>query len=275
MSKLSIATVATTILATAGFNVQDYVKKDLIRNPAIKVNKVEVVEQKELPNHKDWTAYMVLMNLNIKGKSDNYPETILYNKKDDFVVVGTRNLFDYKNHNFVGANIKPSLTDDYYNDAHLIAGKKSAKHKIVAFSDPMCPFCRQNLPKIYADVKAHPDDFALYYYHMPLTRIHPVSEILTRVMEVLQREGKMDEAFKLYKFGENNIGLKDEDKVLKILKDKFNINVTKDQIDKEEIKKAVKDDVYHANKMMVKGTPTIYLDGKYDKNVTSYKKFIK
>ncbi len=271
MLKLSTALLATTLLSNASFNLEEYVKKDLIKNPQIKVKGVELIAKKDVPYAKDWKAYMFLMNLEIKNKTDKYPETVYVNEKSGLVAM---NLYNFKEHKLVGKNLRPEVDASYYDDAHLIAGKKDAKHKLVVFSDPMCPFCQRYVPNIYKDVKSHPDDFALYYYHMPLTRIHPVSEVLTRVMEALQKKGKIDDAMKMYKL---NIPLSEtnEDKILEAIKKQFNIELSKDEIDKEEIKKAIKADKEKATRVMLKGTPTVYLDGKYDPEVTSYKKLIK
>ncbi len=271
MLKLSTALLATTLLSNASFNLEEYVKKDLIKNPQIKVKGVELIAKKDVPYAKDWKAYMFLMNLEIKNKTDKYPETVYVNEKSGLVAM---NLYNFKEHKLVGKNLRPEVDASYYDDAHLIAGKKDAKHKLVVFSDPMCPFCQKYVPAIYEDVKKNPDDFALYYYHMPLTRIHPVSEVLTRVMEALQKKGKIDDAMKMYKL---NIPLSEtnEDKILEAIKKQFNIELSKDEIDKEEIKKAIKADKEKATRVMLKGTPTVYLDGKYDPEVTSYKKLIK
>ena len=271
MLKLSTALIATTLLASAEFNLENYVKKDLIKNPDIKVNGVELLEKRDINASKDWVAYLFLMDLNVKGKDGKYPEMVFVNDKAG---LATMNLYDLKSHKQIGANFRPDVTSDYYNDAHLIAGKKDAKHKLVVFSDPKCPFCQQYVPNIYKTVKEHPDTFALYYYHMPLKRIHPVSAILTRVMEVLQKQGKFDDAMKMYNL---NIPISERDpkKVLAAIKKQYNIDITQAQIDDPEIKKAIKNDTERATRVMLKGTPTVYLDGKYDPDVTSYKKFIK
>jgi len=270
MLKLSTAILATTLASNANFNLEEYVKNDLIKNPQIKVKGVELLEKKDLKDAKGWQAYMFLMNLSIKNKTDNYPETVYVNEKSGLV---TTSLFNYKTHKQVAKNLRPNVDISYYNDAHLIAGKKDAKHKLVIFSDPMCPFCKKYVPNIYKDVKEHPDEFALYYYHMPLTRIHPVSGVLTRVMEVLQHQGRIDDAMKIYSL---NIPLREtnEDKVLKAIKKQFNIDISKSDIDKQEVKDAVKSDKDKATRVMLRGTPTIYLDGKFDPETVSYKKFI-
>jgi len=270
MLKLSTALIATTLLANAEFNLEEYVKKDLIKNPDITVNGVKLLEKRDINASKDWKAYMFLMDLKVKGKDSKYPEMVFVNEKEGLV---SMNLYDLKNHKQVGKNFRPNVDLSYYNDAHLVAGKKDAKHKLVVFSDPMCPFCQQNVPTIYKTVKEHPDTFALYYYHMPLTRIHPVSEILTRAMEVLQKQGKFDEAMNMYKLN-IPVSEKDPKKVLAAIKKQFNLDISQDQIDAPEVKKAVKDDIEKATRVMLKGTPTVYIDGKYDPEVTSYKKLI-
>ena len=270
MLKLSTAILATTLASNASFNLEEYVKKDLIKNPQIKVEGVELIEKIDLKDAKGWQAYMFLMQLNIKKKTDKYPETVYVNETSGLV---STSLFNYKTHKQVGKDLRPNVNISYYNDAHLIAGKKDAKHKLVVFSDPMCPFCQRYVPDIYKDVKANPDEFALYYYHMPLTRIHPVSGVLTRVMEVLQHQGKIDDAMKMYSL---NISLREtnEDKILAAVKKQLKVEVSKADINSQEIKDAMKFDKDKATRIMLKGTPTVYIDGKFDPETVSYKKFI-
>ncbi len=271
MQKLSSAMIATTLIASASFNLEDYVKKDLIRNPQIKVKGVELIEKRPLKNLKNWTAYLFVMDLVIRGKEDKYPETILVNEKEGLV---SMDLYDFKNHKLIKNDIRPKMDASYYDKSHLVAGKEDAKHKIVVFSDPQCPFCQRYVPPIYDAVKKHPDTFALYYYHMPLTRIHPVSGILTRVMEVLQKQGKMDDAMKMYKLN-INIRETNETKVLAAIKKQFNLDIKKEDIDKEEIKKAIASDKDKGNHIMLRGTPTIYIDGEFQKDPKSYQKYLK
>ncbi len=271
MLKLSTLTVATTLLLSAEFNLEEYVKKDLVKNPNVKVNSVKLLEKRDIKDHPNWKIYMFVMDLDVKGKKDRYPETIFVNEKDGLT---SMSLYDMKNHKPIGKDVRPNLSDAYYQDSHLIAGKKDAEHKLVVFSDPQCPFCIQNVPQIYKDVKANPDKFALYYYHMPLLRIHPVSDTLTKVMEVLQKEGRIDDAMKMYSLKISPME-RNEDKILAEIKKQLNIDVKKEDINKPEIKEQIRKDMNMAIDVMLKGTPTVYIDGKFDPEVTSYKKFLK
>jgi len=50
---------------------------------------------------------------------------------------------------------------------------------------------------------------------------------------------------------------------------------TASDIDNPELKAAVKADMAKASQMMVRGTPTVYFDGKYDAGRDAYKKVLK
>ncbi len=270
MLKLSSLVAAMTLLANAEFNLENYIRKDLIKNPNVKVNKVETIGVKEVPNHKDWKAYMFVIDLNIGKKNDQFADVVLVNEKENLV---TQSLYDLKTRKDLAKDIRPEIGAEYYQNSHLIAGKKDAKHKLVVFSDPKCPFCKKIVPKIYKKVKENPDTFALYYYHMPLERIHPSAKTLVRAMEVLQKKGEFDKAMQVYNT-KVSYAERDEKKILDTLNKELGVNITKEDIHKAEIEKAIKEDKNMALKVMLKGTPTVYLDGKFQKNPESYQKFI-
>ena len=122
--------------------------------------------------------------------------------------------------------------------------------------------------------KEHPDQIALYYYHLPLLRIHPVSDVLTRIMHLAQHEGKTDVLPKIYamKIDPRETNIK---KILDEVKKQTGYSVTAEQVDAQSVKDAMKADADAASEMMVSGTPTIYADGKWDKMRNKYKEFIK
>jgi len=91
---------------------------------------------------------------------------------------------------------------------------------------------------------------------------------------VAQHEGKMDMLIKLYSL---KIDARETDvkKILAAVKKHANYTVTPAQIDAKNVKAAIKADVDAAGKMMVSGTPTIYIDGEWDKMRNGYEKLIK
>ena len=272
MSKLLMSSIVTTLIVSAGtFDIEKFVKKNVVKNPQVKVKNVETIDTKKIPGDNSWNAYLVMVNLTFKGKAIKEPMTIFVDEKSG---LATMALMDANKGTDYQRVIKPSMPESYYNEEHLIAGDKSAKHKMVIFSDPQCPFCIQYLPGVLKDFKEKKGDVALYYYHMPLLRLHPVSEVLTRVMEVLQKEGKIDQAMKVYGL-KIAAAEKNEEKILAALKKQLSIEASKEVIAKKEIKEAVKKDMDAATQMMVRGTPTVYFDGELDASRAKYKNFLK
>ena len=274
MSKLLTSTLIATIALSANNNIPDnkllvkYVKRNVVKNPQVKVNGVTVLEattHKDLPG---WTVLLTNMDLTYQKKEIHVPETMFI--KDGLItghLVNLKNGHDYRN------DIKPTVPESMYNDAHLLFGNKDAKHKILVFSDPMCPFCQEVVPEIMKAAKEHPDKIALYYYHLPLLRIHPVSKYLTRIMHIAQEQNKKDVVEKMYSL---HIDPRTTDlkKIIPAVKKHTGFEVTQAQVNEKKVADALKEDENAAAKMMVSGTPTVYIDGKWDKMRDGYKKLI-
>ena len=274
MSKLLMSTVAATVALSANAQPDTkkllrYVKKSVVKNPEVKVKGVTIIESKTHEKLPGWTILLTTMDLEYQKKEIHAPETMFV--KDGLI---TGHLVDLKTGNDYRDNIKPSVPESYYNDAHLLFGNKDAEHKILIFSDPQCPFCQDVVPEIFKAGKENPTKIAVYYYHLPLLRIHPVSDVLTRVMHVAQHEGKMDVVEKIYSL-KINPRETDMTKILAAVKSHAGYSVTAAQVNAKEVKEAMKADEIAAGKMMVSGTPTIYIDGEWDKMRNGYEKLIK
>ncbi len=277
MSKLLSLAVITTLtinaVGTDAEEVKEYVKKHMIKNDQVKVAGVDVISSKVLDEPKGWEVFFLNIHAHVKKSPTVYdkvtvPETLFV--KDGYTVPTLINLEtgeDYK------TLLKPELKAEIYNDKHLIAGNKDAKHKLVVFSDPQCPFCQTKIPEIYKAVKANPKTFALYYYHFPLLRIHPVSDIITRAMIVEQHRGNSAKAMEFYSLKINPREV-NATKVLAKINKKFKVNITEEDINTPEVSKEVRFDKDMATKSMVSGTPTVYLDGKWDPTRNKYKEFL-
>jgi len=216
-----------------------------------------------------WDILLTTMDLTYQKKEIHAPEMMFV--KDGLV---TGHLVNLKTGNDYRNEIKPTVPDSMYNDAHLLFGNKNAKHKVLIFSDPQCPFCQELIPEIFKAARENPTTLVVYYYHLPLLRLHPVADVLTRVMHVAQHEGKADMVEKIYslKIDPNETNTT---KILAAVKKHANYVVTPAQINAKKVKDAIKADTDAAGKMMVQGTPTIYLDGEWDKMRNGYEKLIK
>ncbi|RRS31594.1 MAG: hypothetical protein P794_03480 [Epsilonproteobacteria bacterium (ex Lamellibrachia satsuma)] len=274
MSKLLTSTLIATVALSANAQPNNktlvkYIKRNIVRNPQVEVKGVTVIESKTNKDLPGWTILLTTMDLVYQKKDIHAPEMMFI--KDGLI---TGHLVNLKTGNDYRNEIKPTVPASMYNDAHLLFGNKDAAHKILIFSDPQCPFCKETVPGIFKAAKENPTKLAIYYYHLPLLRIHPVSDVLTRVMHVAQNEGKMDVVEKMYSLKidprETNVA-----KILAAVKKHANYSVSAEKINAKEVKDAIKADVDASGKMMVSGTPTVYIDGEWDKMRNGYKKLIK
>jgi len=265
-----IATVAISANAQPdNKTLLKYIKRNIVKNPQVKVKGITILETKQHKDLPGWDVLLTTMDLEYQKKDIHAPEMIFV--KDG---LATGHLVDLKSGRDYRNEIKPTVPASMYDDAHLLFGNKNAKHKVLIFSDPQCPFCQEVIPEIFKAAKENPTKLAVYYYHLPLLRIHPVSDVLTRVMHVAQTEGKADVLEKIYSLKidpqETNVA-----KILAAVKKHAHYTVTAAQINAKEVKDAIKADELAAGKMMVSGTPTVYIDGEWDKMRNGYKKLIK
>ena len=274
MSKLLMSTIAATVALSANAQPDEkvllkYIKRNVVKNPQVKLKGITVVESKTDERLPGWTILLTTMQLEYQKKEINAPETMFI--KDGMI---TGHLVNMETGNDYRDEIKPTVPNSFYDDAHLVFGNKDAKHKVLIFSDPQCPFCQTIVPDIFKAAKENPSTLAVYYYHLPLLRIHPVSDILTRIMHVAQHEGKMDILEKIYSL---KIDPKETNmtKILAAVKSHAGYSVTAAQVNQKSVTDALKKDADDAGKMMVSGTPTIYIDGEWDKMRDGYKKLIK
>jgi len=277
MSKLLSLAVITTLSLSAASDeddVKSYIKNYMVKNDQVTVTSVDIIDIKPIDDLKGWEVYFVNIHANVRKSKTVFdkvtvPETLFVKESMTApTLINMETGEDYKK------TMKPELSSKIYNAKHLIAGNKNAKHKLVIFSDPQCPFCQTIVPEVYEAVKANPDTFALYYYHLPLLRIHPVSDIISRAMLVEQNKGNNEKMIEMYAFKVDPREV-NATKVLGDLNKQYKLNITEEQINTEEISKEVLFDKDMATKSMVSGTPTIYLDGKWDPSRTKYKEFVK
>jgi len=274
MSKLLTSTLIASIALNAN-TVPDnkalvkYVKRNIVKNPQVNLNGVTIIEKKTNKDLPGWTILLTTMDLSFRNKNIHAPEMMFV--KDGLI---TGHLVNQKTGNDYRNEIKPTVPDSMYDKAHLLFGNENAAHKILVFSDPQCPFCKETVPGILKAAKKYPDKLALYYYHLPLLRIHPVSGILTKVMHIAQEQGKLDVVEKMYTLKINRLET-NATKVLAAVKKHTGFSVTPAQIDDPAVKKALQTDELAASRMMVSGTPTVYIDGKWDRMRNGYKKLIK
>jgi len=252
--------------------VRHYIKKYMEKKTGSKVNSIETISSYEIAGTDGWEVYFLSLDMKIKlGKTyqnRTLPQVIF--TKDNKI---TFSLKDRHDQNYAKL-LKPKVPAEAYDDEHFLAGSKNAAHKILILSDPLCPYCQEIVPEIISMAQQHPELFGLYYYHLPLLKIHPASDVITKAMHLFQNEGDVNNVKALYHLlidpKETNV-----DKILKAIKTKTGKSFSKSDISSSDVKSAMEFDKAMKKRLMVTGTPTIFIDGVWDPTRMRYKNYIK
>jgi protein-disulfide isomerase len=275
---MKIKIVLLTLLVTLNLKavdsagIQHYVKQYMETKMNSPVDRIEIISHYEIPGTRGWEVYFLSLKVNIKmGES--------YHKRTVPQVVFTKgNKIAFSLKDGAGKDyaktLKPKVPLDAYDANHLLIGNPNALHKVLVMSDPFCPYCQEIVPELINTVKKNPNTFALYYYHLPLLRIHPASDVTTKAMHLFQQRGEIENLKSLYHLLIDPKE-KNENKILKAIKDKTGVTVTKSEINTAEIKSALAFDKAMKKRLMVTGTPTIFIDGLWDPTRMAYKKYVK
>jgi len=271
MSKFSKTILTATTLAVFASPLQandtkliDFVKYNLSRNPNITLKNIEIEKRFAIPELKAWEAVQLKVNLEANGKEMTNYEVVF--KQGDVIALDLINL---DKRSSMKRTLQPDLTPDVFAKDHIAFGDKSGKaeHKIVVFSDPLCPFCMSYVPELFELAKQYPNKISLYYYHLPLTSIHPAAPTLIKAAMALEAKGQKGVLEKLYE-GDFEERERDEAKILKAFNAYFKSNLTLKEINTPKILTHLKHDREIAGSFMVGGTPTVFVGTKRDADRT-------
>jgi len=248
--------------------VQDFIDEQLKNNPFVVEGKAKITEVKPIEQLKGWDAYIIKLHVKLKNNQEATQKVVLFSNGE----LVANDFIDILTGDSIKDSIKPKFDDEYYQDKYLIYGSKNAKHKVAIFSDPLCPFCKQYVPQILEYTKKDPNKFAVYYYNLPLQRLHPASVDIVKALIAARLKGIKIDKIKLYKEFDIKPNEKDPKKIL----DKFNrvmgTNLSVADIRTKAVEDEYKKELKISDDLMVAGTPSVYIDGKYDRTKKLYKK---
>ncbi len=257
--------------------LEEYLTNQLENNPAVKEGSAKVLEKKDLPQIEGWDAYIVDLNVVLKRGNKNIHQKSIFFSNGRYI---TGDFTDMRTGDSLKEKVKPKFEAKYYTPENLISGSTASKHKVAIFSDPLCPFCRRYVPKALGELMKDPEKFAVYYYHLPLPRIHPASVILVKAVIAAQLKGYKPDIMKLYTEIQpdnpkkpNYVAYREQNvkKILKVFNKVMGTNLTPKDLKSKSVEERYKMDEKIANDLMVGGTPTVYFDGEYDKSKFRYK----
>jgi protein-disulfide isomerase len=141
-----------------------------------------------------------------------------------------------------------------------VKGPENAPVTIVEFSDYQCPFCARSEPVVAQVVREYGDKVRFVYKHFPLVSIHPRALPAALAAAAADRQGKFWEMHEV--LFANQRALQSEQ--LKGYAERLGLDVQKFEADLQapETRKLVQDDVRLAQQLGVRGTPTVFVNGK-------------
>lgn len=272
MKILLLMVLATVqLLAVSQKSVEYYVKQYIEKKTKSSVQSIETLSSYPIEGTNGWKVYFLSLNVEIKMGNDvsvRKLNKVVFNKGGKIAF----SLKDKKGQDYAKI-LKPKVPQNAYDKKHLLVGDENAAHKILLMSDPFCPFCQEIVPKLIETVEAHPKTFALYYYHLPLLRIHPAADITTKAMHVFHERGDIKKLKQCYHLlvseKERNPEI-----VLKAIGKKTAVYFTEKELNTQKIKDAFAFDTFMKKRLMVTGTPTIFIDGTWDPTRFKYKEYL-
>lgn len=242
--------------------VRKYIQENFAQNKDINI---EIIKRIELEKMYMWYAYIV----DITSYTSNH---LSVKKREVYFSDGRmviKNLLNPETGRPYCETIF-TLPQEYYIKRNLLYGHVEAKHKVVIFSDPMCPTCRKLVPPALKYMKKYPNKYALYYYHLPVVSVHPASVILAKANLVARKQGFENIALNLYTLDISPLE-KDENIILTVFNKRFGTKITPKDIHTKEIENMYKEDIALEKALKIRFTPTFYIDGKIDYSKELYK----
>lgn len=270
MQKLStILALSASLMAATDAEVIAFLKKGIGGNPNISNLQIEVNGKKNLPSMSGWQAYFMTIEADVKQGNDMRH----INQNGTYFVNGNviaPELINVKTGERYNDTVAPDFSNSFYTKSNRISGDADAPNKVAIFSDPLCPFCRRYVPEALTYMMKYPKVFSVYYYHFPLSGLHPAAVTLTKAAIAAEQGGTNNTILGLYKV-DINASERDEQKILNAFNKTFGTKIDKDDIRRSSVLKQFEFDQKVASSMMVAGTPTVFMNGQKDASKNKYK----
>lgn len=141
-----------------------------------------------------------------------------------------------------------------------VKGPAEAPITIVEFSDYQCPFCARSEPLVKEALAAYPTQAKLVFKHYPLTSIHPQAMPAALAAAAAQKQGKFWEMHE--KLFANQRALAPEQLTQYARELGLDAKQFEADMKSDEVKALVQEDIAMAQRAGVRGTPTIFVNGR-------------
>lgn len=268
---LSLSLVACiSLFAATDKEIEQFIQTNYKKNPGVTVKTTKIYSKEKMANGFEAVRYFVELGVpNAPGGSVKMADIVFV--KDSVIAP---ELYDVNGKNYKD-DARPKLPATAYKDSNFVFGSKNAKYKIVIFSDPFCPFCRDVMPDLLALAEKNPQKVGLWYYPFPLTNIHPAAEDATKAEYAIGNKVPAKELIaKLYKI-DINPKETDVNKILAAINKEFNTKLTPKDLSSKAVMDKYNADVDFGYQMIIRGTPTIYINNEFDNGLAKTQDIMK
>ena len=265
----AIVLLLSSSIVSANSELKGFLLNSLKKNPNVVKIDAKILSHSKVKELSGWESYIVELKGSAKfnGKIRDIKQQNIYFVKDGYV---TTDLINMKTGENLKDKVGPDFKAEFYKKENLISGDEHSKHKVAIFSDPLCPFCRKFTPGAIEYMKKYPETFAIYYYHFPLPALHPASVAITKAAIVAHKQGVKNVEHDIYSI-DINPRESDEKKILAAVNKKLGTKISVDDIHRRDVEAHFKADQDVVEAMVVRGTPTVFFDGKKDPGKNKYK----
>lgn len=170
------------------------------------------------------------------------------------------------------ANLPPVSKED------ITSGPKDAKVTLIEYADFQCPACATYHPLVKQLLSEFPKDIYFVYRFFPLTNIHQNALLSSQAAFASGLQGKFWQMHDM--IYENQKSWANENNALDIFvnyaaKINLNVNKFKKDVNSNESKKFVNDELNQAIGIGINSTPTFFINGRKIQNPRSYDEFKK
>jgi len=154
----------------------------------------------------------------------------------------------------------PSRIYDLPVEGSPIMGPADAPITIVEFADYQCPFCARSEGPITEALKAYPSQARFVYKHFPLTANHPQALPAALAAAAAQKQGKFWEMHRILFANQRALSPEQIDGYAR--KIGLDMERFKVDMDSDAVKQQVEADRLLARRSGVRGTPTVFVNGR-------------
>lgn len=170
-----------------------------------------------------------------------------------------------------------NLEIDLTGGSDWIRGNGEAQAVVVEYSDFQCPACAAYEPVVDRMLEELGDQVVLVYRHYPLTSIHKNAQLTAQAAEAAGLQGKFWEMHDKL-FLQQTVWSEVKDPTDMFVAYALDIGIEKEvflaNLNSDQVKELVAEDVASGNRLGVQGTPTFYVNGKKMPSVRSYNEFL-